>query len=162
VATRTIVLTQADEDRQYQVDVIDDGGQRQARIGQRVYDVVDNGGGSVRVRSDRMTTAWTASVGDIRWVFVDGHVFELAVARPQARARGRHHGSLTAPMPATVLRVLVSAGDAVTRGDSLVILEAMKMELPVRANASGTIRAVQCREGEIVQPGVTLIEIDEE
>ena len=37
----------------------------------------------------------------------------------------------------------------------------MKMELPVRAGAAGTVRAVQCREGELVQPGLTLIELDE-
>ena len=78
-----------------------------------------------------------------------------------AARRCSHHGSLTAPMPATVLRVLVKAGDTVRRGDSLVILEAMKMELPVRATTAGTVRAVHCREGELVQPGVTLVEIDE-
>jgi 3-methylcrotonyl-CoA carboxylase alpha subunit len=63
-------------------------------------------------------------------------------------------------MPATVRRVLVGAGDRVTPGQSLIILEAMKMELPVRAGASGTVRAIHCREGELVQPGVTLIDLD--
>ena len=53
----------------------------------------------------------------MRWVFVDGRVFEPE-ARPRERARARcAHGSLTAPMPATVLRVLVKVGDAVKRGD---------------------------------------------
>jgi 3-methylcrotonyl-CoA carboxylase alpha subunit len=42
----------------------------------------------------------------------------------------------------------------------LVILEAMKMELPVRAGAAGIVRAVKCHEGELVQPGVPVIEID--
>ena len=101
------------------------------------------------------------TVGDLRWVFIDGRVYELAEARPLARVRSSHHGALTAPMPATVLRVLVKVGDVVKHGDSLVILEAMKMELPVRANGPGTIRAVNCREGELVQPGTTLIEIGE-
>jgi biotin carboxyl carrier protein len=160
--SRTIMLTLVDDDRQYQVDVIDDGARQEARVEQRVYTVTHDGQGSLRIASDRMTTAWTVAAGDVRWVFVDGRVYELAEARPRERARGGgHHGSLTAPMPATVLRVLVKVGDAVKRGDSLVILEAMKMELPVRAGAAGAIRAVHCREGELVQPGLTLIEIDE-
>ena len=57
--------------------------------------------------------------------------------------------------------MLVTVGDAVKRGDALVILEAMKMELPVRAGVAGSVRAVHCREGELVQPGLPLIEIDE-
>ena len=43
------------------------------------------------------------------------------------------HQPLTAPMPATVLKVLVAAGDVVKKGDAVVMLEAMKMELPLRA-----------------------------
>ena len=51
--------------------------------------------------------------------------------------------------------------DRVAGGDTLIILEAMKMELPVRAAAPGIVRAVHCREGDLVQPGAELIEIDE-
>jgi len=163
--SRTIMLvpiSDGDDDRQYQVEVLDDGPRQRARVEQRVYEVTHDGHGSLRITSDRTTTAWAVTVGDVRWVFVDGRVYELAEARPRERARaGGHHGSLTAPMPATVLRVLVGVGDAVKRGDPLVILEAMKMELPVRATSAGRIGAVHCRDGELVQPGVTLIEIDE-
>ena len=160
--SRTIVWTLADDDRQYQVEVMDDGARQEARVEERVYEVTHDGQGSLRIASNHTTTAWTVAAGDVRWVFVDGRVFELVEARPRERARrGAHHGSLTAPMPATVLRVLVKVGDVVKRGDSLVILEAMKMELPVRAGVAGTVRAVHCREGELVQPGLTLIEVDE-
>ena len=64
-------------------------------------------------------------------------------------------------MPATVRRVLVKPEDTVHPGDPLIILEAMKMELPIRATADGVVRAVNCREGELVQPGVTLVDIVE-
>ncbi len=122
-----------------------------------------DGMGSVRIAGDRSERAWTAAAGDTRWVFLDGRVYEFDIKRGAARKRGgAHPGSLTAPMPATVRRVLVSAGDTVKRGDLLVILEAMKMELPVRADAAGRIAAVHCREGELVQPGVTLVDMDEE
>jgi biotin carboxyl carrier protein len=64
-------------------------------------------------------------------------------------------------MPATVRRIAVAAGDTVRRGDTLIVLEAMKMELPIRATSDGVIESVSCREGELVQPGVPLIDIDE-
>jgi 3-methylcrotonyl-CoA carboxylase alpha subunit len=51
-------------------------------------------------------------------------------------------------------------GDAVRQADVLVVLEAMKMELPIRATASGIVTAINCREGELVQPGQPLVEID--
>jgi biotin carboxyl carrier protein len=64
-----------------------------------------------------------------------------------------------APMPATVVRIQTAVGKEVTRGETLLILEAMKMELPVRAPADGTVTAVNCAEGDLVQPDVALIEI---
>ena len=63
-------------------------------------------------------------------------------------------------MPATVLRVLVAPGTAVRKGDTVVLLEAMKMELPIRAPADATVTAVNCREGELVQPDTILIELE--
>ena len=85
---------------------------------------------------------------------LDGQVFQFDVARrrrtPAARAT---QGSLAAPMPATVVTVLVDAGHAVKKGDTLVVLEAMKMELPIRALGDGVVKAVHCREGELVQAG---------
>ena len=62
-------------------------------------------------------------------------------------------------MPATVTRINVKPGDAVKRGDILVLLEAMKMELPVRASSGGTVRAIRCREGELVDADAVLLEL---
>jgi geranyl-CoA carboxylase alpha subunit len=53
----------------------------------------------------------------------------------------------------------VQSGAAVRQGDTLVVLEAMKMELPIRAPRDGVISAVRCREGELVQPGVPVVEM---
>jgi len=63
-----------------------------------------------------------------------------------------------APMPATVIRVQVKPGDAVRKGDIVLVLEAMKMELPIRALGEGIVAAVHCREGELVQPDTALVE----
>ena len=104
---------------------------------------------------------WAAADDRTRWVFFNGQVYVFAVERPGARPRrgSGHAGSLAAPMPATVVKTLVSAGDRVRAGDVLVLLEAMKMELPVRAAADGVVQAVRCRAGELVQPGQDLIEM---
>jgi len=173
MSSRTITLVPADaahppdapnDDRQYRVAIADRSEPRSARVDDRLYAVRTDGAGAVRITAEggrSSVTAWTVAIGDVRWVFVNGRVFELSEARPLARARAGHHGALTAPMPATVRRVLVGVGDAVKRGDALVILEAMKMELPVRAHGAGTVTAIHCREGELVQPGLTLIEIGE-
>jgi 3-methylcrotonyl-CoA carboxylase alpha subunit len=94
-------------------------------------------------------------------VFLDGRVYRFETIRARGRRKAVHHGSLSAPMPATVRRVQAAAGDSVKRGDTLLVLEAMKMELPVRAPADGIVTAVHCREGDMVGPGTSLIEVDE-
>jgi 3-methylcrotonyl-CoA carboxylase alpha subunit len=62
-------------------------------------------------------------------------------------------------MPATVVKVLVKPGDRVAKGDTVVVLEAMKMELPLRAAGNATVKAVHCREGEMVQADAVLVEM---
>ena len=117
--------------------------------------------GEILVRDgDRVERMFAVAAGDLTWVFHDGRVFVLEDESAK-RARGRHsHGALTAPMPATVVTVKVSPGDQVKAGDTLIVLEAMKMELPVRAPGDGRVKAVHCRAGELVQPDVNLIELE--
>lgn len=102
-----------------------------------------------------------AAAGDRRQVFVDGEVFDLEVgARSRTRGAARHHAeALVAPMPARVRDVLVTAGQQVSSGDVLVTLEAMKMELTVRAPRDGRVASVACRPGDLVPQGVPLLEL---
>ena len=58
-----------------------------------------------------------------------------------------------AEMVANVWKIVVSEGDSVGDGDTLVILESMKMEIPVIAEASGTVSSLQVSEGDVVQEG---------
>jgi biotin carboxyl carrier protein len=112
----------------------------------------------------RQRLAWAVDAGDLRWVFLDGdvHLVEIDAPRP-ARARaagGAAAEALSAPMPATVVKVLATAGQAVSRGEVIVLLEAMKMELPLRAPHDAVVRAVRCAAGDLVQAGVTLVELE--
>ncbi|HJR61277.1 MAG TPA: acetyl-CoA carboxylase biotin carboxylase subunit [Vicinamibacterales bacterium] len=97
---------------------------------------------------------------DTRWVFLEGEVYEIETRRRGRRRASAHHSSLAAPMPATVTRVNVEAGAVVRKGETLLVLEAMKMELPVRAPADGTVTAISCRVGEMVQAGAVLAELE--
>jgi len=135
-------------------------GPRTVRIGGHLYEVDRDRNGATRVNQ---RSVWAVRDGGTRWVFVDGRVYEIHESRPLARRRTTgHHDALTAPMPATVRRIAVAVGDKVKAGESLIVLEAMKMELPVRATHPGTVAAITCREGELVQPGVPLIELHAE
>jgi 3-methylcrotonyl-CoA carboxylase alpha subunit len=102
---------------------------------------------------------YAVSSGPTAWVFRNGFVFEVT-EEPATRKRAGAHESLTAPMPATVIQINVSPGAEVKRGDILLLLEAMKMELPLRAPADGRVTAIQCEAGQLVQPGATLIELE--
>jgi 3-methylcrotonyl-CoA carboxylase alpha subunit len=88
----------------------------------------------------------------------DGETYTVDVGASRRRARHRDH-SMSAPMPGVILKILVSQGETVTKGAPLVILEAMKMEHVIVATRDGTIEAINCREGELVQPGFDLIDL---
>lgn len=65
---------------------------------------------------------------------------------------------IIAPMGGKILDVKVNVGDAINEGDEVIILEAMKMELPVVATASGTVKEVKCKKGDAVEAeGVLLV-----
>ena len=92
----------------------------------------------------------------------DGEIYFADVAEKGARAKARHRdASMSAPMPGLVLKILVRQGDVVAKGAPLLILEAMKMEHQIAAPRDGKIAAINCTEGELVQPGVELITLTE-
>jgi acetyl/propionyl-CoA carboxylase alpha subunit len=75
---------------------------------------------------------------------------------------GRHEqSSLSAPMPGTVIRVLVTEGERVEPRQPLVVLEAMKMETPIVSPYEAEVRAVHVREGDSVAGGDVLVELEE-
>lgn len=102
-------------------------------------------------------------------VTIDGRTTEVQVQDERALllerfgwddAAGSAARELHAPMPGLVLRVLVEAGQAVKPGDGLVVLEAMKMENELRADAAGVVKAVHVGQGEAVGKNALLVEFE--
>ncbi|MBV1849115.1 acetyl/propionyl/methylcrotonyl-CoA carboxylase subunit alpha [Catellatospora tritici] len=89
-----------------------------------------------------------------------------AAGRPAKRAGGKRGANvaasgdaLTAPMQGTIVKLAVADGDTVAEGDTVVVLEAMKMEQPLTAHKAGVITGLTASVGEVVQSGTTLCEI---
>lgn len=85
-------------------------------------------------------------------------VAEVADAGSSRRKSAREH-STAAPMPGVILKILVETGASVSAGDPVLVLEAMKMEHQIRAPRDGVVSAIRCSVGDLVQPGVELVEI---
>ncbi len=92
-------------------------------------------------------------------VIIAGRNHAVRFVDPLAPPRAEMTGSdrLTAPIPARVARILAAAGDVVTRGTPLVVLEAMKMELTLSAPMDGTIERVHYAVNDMVQEGAELL-----
>jgi biotin carboxyl carrier protein len=96
-------------------------------------------------------------------VALEGNAFEVAPAAEQDDddvSVGGFTPEVSSPMPGRVLQVLVSAGDEVSAGDPLVLLEAMKMEQTVRAATAATVVEVRASVDEMVGPGQTLVVLE--
>jgi biotin carboxyl carrier protein len=136
-------------------------------IADRVYEVsmIHSRGGELTFKVGGTThAAFLVSEGPTHYVAVDGDVFELR--RPAARRtrRKHHHGedNLTASMPGQITTVLVNVGDTVQRGQPLIVLEAMKMEIKIAAPHDGRVAKVLVAQGQVVDRGQSLIEMSNE
>lgn len=77
------------------------------------------------------------------------------------RAAATGGGALESPMPGMVTKVWVAEGDVVTRGQPLLAIEAMKMEHVIRSPRDGRVKRLAAAAGEMVEGGVTLVELEE-
>lgn len=104
------------------------------------------------------------------WVAGRHYTFQVTDAARQAPRRQGHGGAaagggggqLKSPMPGTVLKVLVQPGETVAEGQPLVVMESMKMEMTLSAGQAGTVKAVHCEAGRMVELGALLVEVEGE
>jgi acetyl-CoA carboxylase biotin carboxyl carrier protein len=78
----------------------------------------------------------------------------------QTQSRRRHVAAVEAHITGTVWKIEVSVGDAVEEGDTVVVLESMKMEMPVEAEDEGTVKEILVAEGQAVSEGDALVVLE--
>jgi biotin carboxyl carrier protein len=131
------------------VDVVETTGALCVRVGDRVFDLwLDGNGPNVRfvgggVRAEAVVESERSRIG-------------ARASRASARGGG---GTVCAPMPGRVVKVLVAEGETVEPGRPLVVVEAMKMENELCAEAAGVVRAVRASAGQTVDSGAVLLEL---
>jgi biotin carboxyl carrier protein len=111
----------------------------------------------------KRVTAYVSFDNARRWVTINGQTFVLTKSSgARGRGRGVHHaaGELTAPMPGQVRAVNVSEGEAVTKGQTLLVLEAMKMEIRIHAPQDGVVKKLFVKQGQTVEREQILIDMD--
>jgi biotin carboxyl carrier protein len=114
----------------------------------------------------RSFNVFIARDGDVKMIVINGTPYYITDADArEGRARGTKRDKVipqevTPPMPAVVVRILVSEGDDVKKGDGVIVVSSMKMETTLSAPADGRVKAVNVAEGDKVMPGQILIDID--
>lgn len=110
----------------------------------------------------RQVTAYVSSDNARRWVTVNGQTLILTKSTgARSRGHGDQHaaGEVTAPMPGQVRAVNVNEGDTVTRGQTLMLLEAMKMEIRIQSPQDGVVKKLFVEQGQTVEREQILVEI---
>jgi biotin carboxyl carrier protein len=125
----------------------------------------DLGNDQIELRlPERTIRLYAVADGETRWIAYGGRTYELThtiAARARRPGGGEAAGGvLRAPMPGQVRSVEVGVGDAVTKGQTLLLLEAMKMEIRIQAPHDGTVAALPVAAGEQVEREQVLVEIE--
>jgi biotin carboxyl carrier protein len=108
-------------------------------------------------------TAHVSPDGAKRWVTVNGQTFVLTKSAAGAKRGGTGHdhaSELAAPMPGLVRSVNVEQGESVSKGQTLLVLEAMKMEIRIHSPREGVIQRLFVKQGQTVEREQVLIEIE--
>jgi 3-methylcrotonyl-CoA carboxylase alpha subunit len=109
---------------------------------------------------------WTHREQDQVSVWLDGEVFTFDLQDPRRRqdqssAGAGGSGRVTAQMPGKILSLAVKPGDTVERGQNLLVMESMKMELALDAPLHGTVESVEVSAGQLVAQGDLLVRLAE-
>jgi len=112
------------------------------------FDVINLSGRNIRVKR----------VGD--FICIDGKNYKVENATAALAKKSGGEGNMTSPMPGKILKVMVSAGDEVQEAQGLLVMEAMKMEHTIKAAHSGKVVAIHYKEGDLVDGGVELLELE--
>jgi biotin carboxyl carrier protein len=121
----------------------------------------ENGRMELLINGERVV-AYVSSDGAKRWTTINGRTLSLTkTSGAKKGVRHEHAGGLTAPMPGQVRSVAVAAGDVVKKGQTLLTMEAMKMEIRIQALKDGVVKFLFVKQGQTVEREQILIEMEE-
>lgn len=103
---------------------------------------------------------YCAKVGDSWWIHYEGRVVKADLIEPGSDGEEESDSGLCAPMPGTILEVLVAEGDRVSSGQTLLVMEAMKMEHRITAPYDAMVEAVNFATGDRCDLGAALISLE--
>jgi propionyl-CoA carboxylase alpha chain len=103
---------------------------------------------------------------DVLYVWVDGRTYQFTIVergprRATDESATSRRGELTAPMPGTILKVMVAEGDRFKAHQALIVMESMKMEMTISAPHPGRVRRLACEAGQLVDMGTVLATLDD-
>ena len=137
-------------------------GKGRCRIGNDVVELIDRSGAALTLEAgSRILHLDLVVAGEDALVAWQGcsHVVRRRRHQATAGSAAGASGDVTAPLPGTVAAVSIAEGDTFRRGDVLVVLEAMKVEIAIRAEGAGTARTVTVQPGDRVEEGVILVTV---
>jgi len=152
----------------YDIDLTPQGKSYRAMIGDKIVEVeiirADAERGQLELLIDgERVMAYVSSDGAKRWVTINGQTVVLTKSSGEAKRRGSSHDhgtGLVAPMPGLVRSVNIAEGESVAKGQTLLVLEAMKMEIRIQAKSDGVIKKLLVQQGQTVEREQVLIEIE--
>ncbi len=109
-------------------------------------------------------TVWSQTLGDELWVHFSGKTFVHDMSQKNKRkSRSKMDGgdkNIVAPMPGKILAIKTNVGDSISKGDLVLVMEAMKMEYSLKATQDGVIKSIDCEVGDQVGVKQLLVEIE--
>ena len=167
-------LTFDHNSQSFPIDLTPTGKSYRATIGDKIVEVeiiradAERGKLELLVNGERFT-AYVSVDGAKRWVTINGQTIvlskpatgETSYSKSKRKSSGHDHASeLAAPMPGLVRSVNVAEGEAVRKGQTLLVLEAMKMEIRIQAPFDGVVKSLTARVGQTVEHEQILVVLE--
>ena len=156
-------------DADYNVELSRSADAYRLHIGDRILPInLDTGadGRAWLTLGDRHLEVVIATRGDDLFIHLEGETYQLRYQHPLDRLAAQAHGSaddgVRAPMPGSIVAVHVKPGDTVTKGQTVLVMESMKMETTIAAPRSGVVQLVQFEKGQTFDRDALLLSLEPE
>ncbi|MFN9068839.1 MAG: acetyl-CoA carboxylase biotin carboxyl carrier protein subunit [Bdellovibrionales bacterium] len=107
----------------------------------------------------------TERIGSFQWIYVNGRTICVPIQGTNTKSRksetSSHRNQIISPMPGKITKIIAQDGQDVSKGDSVIVMEAMKMEYTLKAERPGKLKKILVKLGQQVSLGQVLVEFEE-